>query len=336
VYAAVVQSPTISRAGADSWSLMVSERLSELLGAGPVLRYDLAWVVMAPEMVRPHEVDLPPGNPRTRLRLLADWSRQALSLRATERPDGCLVVLCPPLTPAAAEWVERMLSFYADTVGMVRLNTQSAADHADYPAFLHQAWQAFLAHADSPWKDAWRAPVARPWAEDPGPVLQNAGKTTAGGRFVYLGAVLGSDRLALQTYRLRPHGRANRFHAHSDVDECYLVWEGNGTMRCGARTVPLEAGDVVAKPAGSRLAIEFVAGPEGMTIFDIEGWRDFQQTDVVLYPDHREWYLRGPGLEVVAPEAALLPAKEVMNHYEEDYRRSLHGNREDVRPRNTP
>lgn len=121
-----------------------------------------------------------------------------------------------------------------------------------------------------------------------------------------------------------------------DDQQGRVVWEGSGTMRCGARTVPLEAGDVVAKPAGSRLAIEFVAGPGGMTIFDIEGWRHFQQTDVVLYPDHQEWYLRGPGLEVVAPEAALLPAQALMSHYEEDYRRDLQGNRVNVRPRNAP
>jgi hypothetical protein len=81
------------------------------------------------------------------------------------------------------------------------------------------------------------------------------------------------------------------------------------------------------------LGLEFIAGPHGLTVWDIEGWRSFDQTDVVFYPDHREWYLRGPGLEYGCPEGALFPAPELLAQYEARYVRQAD---KTIRPADAP
>jgi len=320
----------VGRSGADAAAVTLAEHLAAAVGARAPIRFDLAWALLQPDALSSEGADIPSGNPRTRMRLLLDWSRQALGQAATVSRFPCAVGLLPRLAPAAAQWVRQIVSFYADTVGICRLDHDDLHDPEEAAERLAADWKAYREGSSSRWTDAWTAPIARPWAADPGPLLRKTKKTTPSGTFVYLGALLGSDRLAVQTYRLGPGGRGNRRHGHSDVDECYLVLEGGGKLDLGTRFVPLAAGDVVAKPAGSRLAFAFVAGPEGMTILDVEGWRDFHQTDVVTYPDHREWYLRGPALEVAVAEDALLPADEVLAHYDDVYVRRLDGRRDPV------
>lgn len=322
----------IGEQGVDLPSVQVAAELARQLGTGPAIRFDLAWVLLAPDGLGAEQADVPTGNPRTRMRLLMDWARQALGLRATAVQPSVAVVLVPPLAPAAAEWVRRTVSFYADIVGMGRLHPRETKTPEVCAEELVEEWGRFTSGQPSWWKEGWWPPVARPWEEEPSALLQRTVKNTRDGIFVFLGAILGSDRLAMQTYRLSPRGRGNRRHVHSDVDECYVVWQGSGELRLGSRSVPLAAGDLVAKPAGSGLALEFVAGPEGMTVLDIEAWRSFHQTDVVAYPDHQERYLRGPGLEVACPESCLLPATELLAHYEERYIRQVDGSRVQADP----
>ncbi|MBX5466820.1 MAG: cupin domain-containing protein [Firmicutes bacterium] len=309
---------------AASEAVAVAEALAQAWGSGRVLRLDWAWQLLAPDGVGDAAVDVPAGNPRLRLRLFSDWFRLTLGQGAQASPAGPRVAVVPRTTPAAREWICRTLSFYADAVGWCRLDA-----HPMPAQTLAEAYPAFLAGGAGPWEEAWWPPVARPFD----PQAPEAGlwartqKVTPDGIFVYLSAALGSDRLAAQVYRLKPHGRGNRRHSHSDVDECYAILAGSGVLDMGWRTVPVSQGDIVAKPAGGGLAFAFVAGPEGMTVLDVEGWRSFSQSDVVVYPDHAERYLRGPGLEVGVPEAALFPAREILAAYDQRYRRKPDGSR---------
>ncbi|MCY0877591.1 MAG: cupin [Firmicutes bacterium] len=288
------------------------------LGPAPVIRADLAWPLYLPASCTPEGVTMPRGNPRTTSRGLLDWLRLTLAGMVTAWPNHPFVVLMPRSTEAALELVRRQVSFYETVVGLYTLSP------AEDPTCLAEGWNQFVSDHTSPWQDGWMAPAVRPWSH-PGPLLTETAKATMGGDFIFLGAALGSDRLAVQTYRLRPGGRGNRRHGHSDVDECYLITDGDGIVRCGSRMFAVQPGTLVAKPAGSRLGLEFIAGPSGLTVWDIEGWRSFSQSDVVFYPDHRKWYLRGPGLEQGCPEPALFPAEELLKAYEQRYVRQADG-----------
>ncbi len=74
--------------------------------------------------------------------------------------------------------------------------------------------------------------------------------------------------------------------------------------------------------------MEFIAGPEGLNVVDIESWRHFNQTDIVRYPDHQETYLRGPGLELACADAALFPGSDITKSYRQNYIRTLNGHKD--------
>lgn len=295
---------------------------SAAVGGQGVIRVDWAWPLFFPDSWQGGVGDLPDGNPRTQWRLMADWIRLTLSRAVAGVHPSPVIAWVPPLTATAEEWLTRQFSFYTRRLGIWRLTGQEAVET------LLTEWSAFVQGSPSGWVDGWTPPVIRPWDSGRHPMLFKSVKKTPTADFVYLGGMLGSDRLAVQTYRIKPGGVANRNHAHSDVDECYLVWEGSGTLRIGERTIPVVAGDVVAKPSGSRLALAFEGGPDGLVVFDVEGWRHFSQTDVVIYPDHGEWYLRGPGLETACAEESLFDGTDVMAHYSERYWRDRGNSRQ--------
>ena len=59
------------------------------------------------------------------------------------------------------------------------------------------------------------------------------------------------------------------------------------------REVPVRAGHVVSRPAGTRIAHAFRAGPDGVTLLAY-GTRD--PNDVAYYPRSNKVYFRGVGL----------------------------------------
>jgi uncharacterized cupin superfamily protein len=248
-----------------------------------------------------------------------------LFAEATAVRDRAVVAVVPRLSPAASEWLFGYLSLVAGRVGHLH---NAAPDEVEGAA---AEWQAFLAGQPSRFEDRWEPPVIRPWESSA--LLERTAKRTASGEFRYLGARIASDRLAVQTYRLHPGGHGNRQHVHSDVDECFVVLAGAGLLRTADRLVPIAAGDVIVRPSGAGLASEFIAGPEGLTVLDIEAWRHCAQTDVVTYPDHRERYLRGPGLELACPEDALFDGTSLLLAYDARYVRHADGT---VEPAPTP
>ena len=287
-----------------------------------IIRFDLAWELFLRKAGRNKagQLDLPPGNPRTQWFSLHLWVRQTLggltdALVQKQRPVIGIIRSC---SPAALEYVIRMMSIYFGGVGVL-----DAAENAEDPV-LEEVERFLQGETVDRIQERWIAPVVN--VTDAGtPLLERTSKTKGGGAFTWLTGVLGSDRLFSQVYRLAPHASGNRLHHHSDVDEMYVVLEGTGILRTNHGNASLKPGDIVVKPAGSGLATQFIAGDNGMTILDIESWNGPDQTDVVGYLDHREVFLRGRGLNHVVPLDSCLPGDDMMAHYNDAYVREKSG-----------
>ncbi len=194
----------------DGWEAC-AEEFASLLKAGPVLRFDLAWRVISPMAIDAQGVhDIPSGNPRTQMNLLHHWLHQTLQSEAGTGHN--VVALVPALTPAAEEWLRINVSFYTSTVAM------SCQDHHSAASVLAEEWIRFKENQPSAWQNWWLPPLLRPWEDQLMPVLQKAKKRIKGADFTYLTALLGSERLAIQTYHIEPYQKGNRYHSHSDID----------------------------------------------------------------------------------------------------------------------
>ena len=84
-------------------------------------------------------------------------------------------------------------------------------------------------------------------------VLRSAGEL----RTLLLGAAGGGRRLYVNVDRVPPGRWSTKYHSHSRQEEFFLLLRGSGTLRLGGETVPVEAGDFFAKPAGMGLAHAF-------------------------------------------------------------------------------
>jgi len=119
-----------------------------------------------------------------------------------------------------------------------------------------------------------------------------------------LAASAGSERSGLNWVRREPGKRGCVPHCHSSESEAFVVLEGGGVLELwpsprsaasGAQREDheLKAGDVVARPAGTRIAHSIVAGPEGITYL-VYGTRD--PNDICYYPRSNKISFRGVGL----------------------------------------
>ncbi len=119
-----------------------------------------------------------------------------------------------------------------------------------------------------------------------------------------LAASAGSERSGLNWVRREPGKRGCVPHCHSSESEAFVVLEGGGVLElwpsprsaaAGAQREDheLKAGDVVARPPGTRIAHSIVAGPEGITYL-VYGTRD--PNDICYYPRSNKISFRGVGL----------------------------------------
>jgi uncharacterized cupin superfamily protein len=109
----------------------------------------------------------------------------------------------------------------------------------------------------------------------------------------YLSAAAGSITTGIRHNRIAA-GKLNvPPHAHAVEEELFVVLEGEGACLLGDEEHPVRAGHVVARPASSRVAHAFRAGPVGMTTLSY-GTRD--PNDIVYYPRSDKIYFRGVGL----------------------------------------
>ena len=114
-----------------------------------------------------------------------------------------------------------------------------------------------------------------------------------------MGRACGSVETGLRVMRVEPGKLGPPPHCHTAEEEIFVLLDGAGTLWLGDERLPVRAGHVVARPAGTRVAHAFEAGPDGLELLAY-GTRD--PRDIAWYPRSRKVYIRGIGLMTRLPE----------------------------------
>jgi uncharacterized cupin superfamily protein len=109
-----------------------------------------------------------------------------------------------------------------------------------------------------------------------------------------LGIAAGSELTGINYNRIEPGMLSGPPHVHSAEEEIFVILDGRGTVTLGDDEHALRPGHVVARPAASRVAHAFRAGPEGLTMLAY-GTRN-AGADIVYYPRSDKISFRGVGV----------------------------------------
>jgi uncharacterized cupin superfamily protein len=111
-----------------------------------------------------------------------------------------------------------------------------------------------------------------------------------------------STLAGLHWEKLAPGRRNCVPHCHSAEEEVFVILEGTATLELwpsprsegeSMEEIEVRAGDVVARPPGTRVSHSFIAGPDGVTML-VYGTRDVN--DVCFYPRSKKIFWRGIGV----------------------------------------
>jgi len=106
-----------------------------------------------------------------------------------------------------------------------------------------------------------------------------------GGKFEYkhrrIGPLIGLQKLGCAVYVVPPGKRAFPYHAHSLIEEMFIVLEGTGTLRHEGQEHPIRTGDVIAAPLGKAHQIVNTSAGDLRYLAISSN----EAADVVLYPD---------------------------------------------------
>jgi uncharacterized cupin superfamily protein len=108
-----------------------------------------------------------------------------------------------------------------------------------------------------------------------------------------LGRAVGSARTGLQHVEVASGKESTAQHCHSVEEEIFVVLAGDGVLVLGEEELPVRAGSIVARPAGTGVAHMFRAGEAGLTYLAY-GTRD--SADVCYYPRSNKISFRGVGV----------------------------------------
>lgn len=110
-----------------------------------------------------------------------------------------------------------------------------------------------------------------------------------------IGRALGSVATGIRHLTIAAGAEGYPPHCHSAEHELFVVLEGEGELLLGwpQEAHPLRPGHVVARPAGTKVAHAFRAGPNGLALL-AHGTRD--PGDVCFYPRSGKVALRGVGV----------------------------------------
>lgn len=108
-----------------------------------------------------------------------------------------------------------------------------------------------------------------------------------------LGRAAGSITTGIQHVEVFPGKESAPPHCHSLEEEIFVVLGGEGVLVLGEEEFSVQAGHVIARPAGTGVAHMFRAGPGGLTYLAY-GMRN--PADVCLYPRSGKIAFRGVGL----------------------------------------
>src|SRR5205807_8720802 len=80
-----------------------------------------------------------------------------------------------------------------------------------------------------------------------------------------LGRAAGSVNTGIQHVEVAPGKESAPQHCHTLEEELFVILDGDGVVVLGEEEFPVQAGHVVARPAGTGVAHVFRAGPSGLT-----------------------------------------------------------------------
>lgn len=105
------------------------------------------------------------------------------------------------------------------------------------------------------------------------------------GRFQFeysrIGPDIGMAKLGCGLFVVPPGKSAVPYHAHSTIEELYIVLEGEGTFRHNGTERPIRTGDVIASPVGQAHQIANTSD-NALRYLAIS---NNESVDVVHYPD---------------------------------------------------
>jgi uncharacterized cupin superfamily protein len=105
-----------------------------------------------------------------------------------------------------------------------------------------------------------------------------------------IGRHLGAITTGMTLMEIAPGAKSCPFHCHSAEEELFVVLDGTGTLRLGDERHALRPGHIVSRPAGTRIAHQFIADDGGMTVL---AYSDIDPNDLSFYPDSNKVKLRG-------------------------------------------
>jgi uncharacterized cupin superfamily protein len=105
-----------------------------------------------------------------------------------------------------------------------------------------------------------------------------------------IGRHLGAITTGMTLMDVAPSAKSCPFHCHSAEEELFVVLAGDGTLRLGDERHAVRPGHIVSRPAGTRIAHQFIAGDDGLSIL---AYSDIDPNDLVFYPDSDKVKLRG-------------------------------------------
>jgi uncharacterized cupin superfamily protein len=108
-----------------------------------------------------------------------------------------------------------------------------------------------------------------------------------------LGRAAGSVTTGMTYYEVAPGMLATPPHCQSAEEELFVVLGGGGVLTLGDEEHPVRRGDVVARPAGTRVAHGFRAGPDGLTML---AYGTREPDDACFYPRSGKVFFRGLGV----------------------------------------
>ena len=108
-----------------------------------------------------------------------------------------------------------------------------------------------------------------------------------------LGRATGSRRTGMSHVTVPPGLLGWPPHCHSAEEEIFVVLGGEGTVVLGEEEHAVEAGNVVARPPGTRVAHSFRAGDAGLTYL---AYGTREPNDIVYYPRSGKISFRGVGV----------------------------------------
>jgi uncharacterized cupin superfamily protein len=137
-------------------------------------------------------------------------------------------------------------------------------------------------------------------------------ETSKGSRFGaaagHIGAAIPLARLGAQYVVVPPGKTGFPFHSHRNNEEMYIILEGRGRYRLGAAGYEVEAGDVLAAPAGdASTAHQLTNTGDAPLRYVIVSTRN--DPDVLEYPDSGK-YMVAAG---IPPGGGMMGAEFVLN-----------------------